>query len=116
MACSPDRLTDLQQMVLASFFSKERGFFLTGGAALAGFHLGHRGTDDLDLFTLDDDAFARGRSVLAAVAREVGGVLHVKQDAPGFVRAVLERGGDSLVSRPTPCAPGATTWCAGSAA
>lgn len=45
------KLTDLQREVLDAFFQRERGFFLTGGAALAGFHLGHRTTDDLDLFT-----------------------------------------------------------------
>ncbi len=41
-------------MLLQAFFSKENRFFLTGGAALAGFHLGHRETHDLDLFTVMD--------------------------------------------------------------
>jgi hypothetical protein len=53
MASSPDSpLTPLQKDVLAAFFSSERGFFLTGGAALAGYWLRHRPTGDLDLFTL----------------------------------------------------------------
>lgn len=46
------RLTALQAEVLGEFFRREQGFFLTGGAALAGFHLCHRETHDLDLFTL----------------------------------------------------------------
>jgi hypothetical protein len=44
----------LQKRFLTAFFSRERRFFLTGGAALSGYHLGHRDTHDLDLFTLED--------------------------------------------------------------
>jgi hypothetical protein len=94
---APSKLTALQKDVLDAFFQRERGFFLTGGAALAGFHLGHRTTDDLDLFALDASAFERGRFVLAAVATALGGVLQVRQDAPGFKRVVLTRGDEGLV-------------------
>jgi hypothetical protein len=45
-------LTPLQRDLLDAFFARERRFFLTGGAALAGFYFGHRTTDDLDFFTL----------------------------------------------------------------
>jgi predicted nucleotidyltransferase component of viral defense system len=51
----PDSLlTPLQRRVLTSFFQKglgERGFYLTGGTALAEFYLHHRYSDDLDFFT-----------------------------------------------------------------
>src|SRR6185436_16813348 len=98
MASSPpSKLTALQREVLDAFFQRERGFFLTGGAALAGFHLGHRMTDDLDLFTPQQAAFDRGRFVLADVAAAVGGTLEVRQDAPGFKRLVLTRGDEGLV-------------------
>jgi hypothetical protein len=40
----PDRLTSLQRDLLAAFFEREKRFFLTGGAALAGFYFGHRDT------------------------------------------------------------------------
>ena len=90
-------LSALQREVLERFFERERGFALTGGAALAGFYLGHRTTDDLDLFTRDDQAFERGRFVLADVAAAVGGTLEIRQDAPGFMRAVLTRAGDGVV-------------------
>jgi hypothetical protein len=43
------KLGELQQRFLLAFFSKEYRFFLTGGAALAGFYLGHRETHDLNL-------------------------------------------------------------------
>jgi predicted nucleotidyltransferase component of viral defense system len=91
------KLTELQREVLDAFFQRERGFFLTGGAALAGFHLGHRTTDDLDLFTVQQAAFERSRFVLADVAAAVGAVLEVRQDAPGFRRVVLSRGDEGLV-------------------
>jgi hypothetical protein len=91
------KLTPFQREVLDAFFQRERDFFLTGGAALAGFHLGHRTTDDLDLVTLQQAAFERGRSVLVDVASALGATLDVRQDAPGFKRVVLNRGGDGLV-------------------
>ena len=81
---APSKLTAFQREVLEAFFQRERGFFLTRGAALAGFHLGHRTTDDLDLFTLQQAAFERSRFVVADVAAAVGAVLEVRQDAPGF--------------------------------
>jgi len=83
--------------VLRAFFARESGFFLTGGAALAGFHLGHRPTTDLDLFTLDDAAFERGRHVLGDLAAALGARLDVSQDAPGFHRVFLARSDDGLV-------------------
>ncbi len=43
------KLTTLQHEFLDAFFQRESRFFLTGGAALAGFYLGHRETHDLDL-------------------------------------------------------------------
>jgi hypothetical protein len=90
-------LTAIQSETLKAFFARERGFFLTGGAALAGFHLGHRQTDDLDLFTTDEAAFERGRHVLVDVARAIGGNVEIRQDTPRFLRAVIARGDDALV-------------------
>jgi hypothetical protein len=94
---APSKLTALQREVLDAFFQRERGFFLTGGAALAGFYLGHRTTDDLDLFTPHAAAFERGRFVLEDIAAALGGTLEVRQDAPGFKRLVLTRAADGLV-------------------
>lgn len=53
-----DFLTLMQHTFLQRFFNTDVGqrFFLTGGTALSAFHLHHRLSDDLDLFTLDDDA------------------------------------------------------------
>jgi hypothetical protein len=84
-------LSPIQRDVLR-FFARERGFFLTGGAALAGFHLHHRPTTDLDLFTLDDASFERGRHVLGAAVAGLGASLDIRQDAPGFLRTAVTRG------------------------
>lgn len=84
-------LSELQRDVLRAFFARENRFYLTGGAALAGYHLHHRETTDLDLFTPDAAAFERARHVLADVAESIGARLEVVQDAPGFVRAVITK-------------------------
>jgi hypothetical protein len=47
-------LTALQAEILRRFFHHRSDFFVTGGAALVGFHLRHRTTNDLDLFTVGD--------------------------------------------------------------
>lgn len=55
----PDNiLTPLQHHVLTSFFQNDlgqRGYYLTGGTALAEFYLHHRYSDDLDFFTRKQD-------------------------------------------------------------
>ena len=72
MDSSPSALTALQQDLIREFFARDQRFFLTGGAALAGFHLKHRGTEDLDLFSppgVDlDDAALNLRDAAAACA------------------------------------------------
>lgn len=90
------RLDRLQQEVLAAFFERESRFFLTGGAALAGFHLQHRETKDLDLFTTDD-CIEQGARALADAARDVGGSLESLIASPDFRRYLLRRGSSSVV-------------------
>ena len=90
-------LSSLQRDLLATFFRNEQGFFLSGGAALVGYYLHHRETTDLDLFTTADDAFERGRHVLASVAAELGAALKVMQDSPDFKRFAVSRGDEIVV-------------------
>jgi hypothetical protein len=90
------RLTPLQAQVLEAFFKREQGFFLTGGAALAGFHLGHRETHDLDLFTLVGP-LTDGVDALRDLAREIDARCEETRTAPEFRRFVLSRGDESLV-------------------
>lgn len=89
------RLSPLQRDVLRAFFGRERRFFLTGGGALAGFHLGHRETDDIDLFAtravLED-----GLQALAGVAADLGASLEKVFDQPHIKRCILRRGEESV--------------------
>src|SRR5437773_2130277 len=63
---SKSQLSPLQEEILGAFFQREDRFFLTGGAALAGFHLMHRRTADLDLFTDGPDLLDAGETALRA--------------------------------------------------
>ena len=90
------QLSALQRDFLAAFFRREDRFFLTGGAALVGFYLGHRETHDLDLFTLED-VITDGLSAVAEVARELGGTLEAIQTSPDFRRVLLRRGAEAII-------------------
>ncbi len=71
--------------------------FLTGGGALAGFHLRHRPTTDLDFFSVDDviDDVLR---LLRASTSDAGAPLSVelRQRGPDFARVVVSLGADSV--------------------
>lgn len=66
-------LTPLQTAFLTRFFASEAGpsFFLTGGTALAAFHLYHRLSVDLDLFTLDDLAMREAKVLIPQLATDL---------------------------------------------
>ena len=91
-----NRLGPLQIEFLEEFFRRESRFFLTGGAALAGFHLGHRSTQDLDLFT-SEDIVAEGAAVAGEVARALGGTAESLRTAPMFRRLLVRRADESVV-------------------
>jgi hypothetical protein len=90
------RLTGLQAEVLEGFFRRQSDFYLTGGAALAGFHLGHRVTHDLDLFTLRGP-LSDGVEALRDTARSLEAQCEETRTAPEFRRFVVTRGRESVV-------------------
>jgi hypothetical protein len=90
------RLSPFQQEVLEAFFRRENRFFLTGGSALGGFHLGHRISDDLDLFTAEAD-LDEGDRVLTEAALELGATVERIQTTPDFRRRIVERGEEAVV-------------------
>lgn len=103
---SGDKLTPLQWHILRALASLEPRFTLTGGGALAGIHLKHRTTRDLDLFW-------RNRKELGVLPRlaverlEAAGVAaEVLQSAPSFHRIRASEGGEAciveLVAEPFP--------------
>jgi predicted nucleotidyltransferase component of viral defense system len=93
---SSTRLSNLQREVLDAFFRREDRFFLTGGAALAGYYLKHRETKDLDLFTTED-RMEEGVSALTVVAREIGASIEPLRTSPDFRRFLLKRGSEGVV-------------------
>lgn len=90
------RPTPLQCDLLEGFFHLEPRFFLTGGAALAGYHIGDRETADLDLFTTAD-LLADGEATLQAAVKANAGSIENIQTSPDFRRRLVRRGGESVV-------------------
>lgn len=100
---SKSQLSPLQEEILAAFFRREQRFFLTGGAALAGFYVGHRRTADLDLFTTHLGASGApstldaGDAALRAAAEELDATVENIQTSPDFRRRQVKRGADRVV-------------------
>jgi hypothetical protein len=97
-ACSPDdRLTALQQEFLGALAKRPSGFFLTGGAVLAGWVLRHRRTDDLDLFTTDDGPMRDADRLVRAIAAEIGATVEPTQTSPDCRRYSLRRAAEAVL-------------------
>jgi len=73
-------LTPAQRAFLSKFFARTnaRSFYLTGGGALAEYYLGHRVSQDIDLFTQDREAWHSIESDLRAAAVEIGASLEFR--------------------------------------
>jgi hypothetical protein len=82
-------LTDLQDQILRRFFDRRDDFFLTGGAALVGFHLHHRVTHDLDLFT-EAEVLDEGERTLKEIAESLGLEMETLRRSPDFRRFLLQ--------------------------
>jgi predicted nucleotidyltransferase component of viral defense system len=89
-------LSPFQQEVLEAFFKHEQRFYLSGGAALAGYHLRHRRTEDLDLFTTLD-AMESGDRAVKAAAHDLGASVREIITAPDFRRRTVIRAADAVV-------------------
>lgn len=96
MGAPKSRLTRLQADILAAFFRRETPFYLSGGGALAGYHLGHRETHDLDLFTLSP-TMEDGVRALRETATELGASWRDVLTAPEFRRVLLSTGDESVI-------------------
>lgn len=89
-------LTSLQMDFLREFFVRDNSYFLSGGAALVGFYFGHRETNDLDLFTLEDSV-ENGFAVVNDTARNLHATVESIQTSPDFRRVLISRGDESIV-------------------
>jgi len=98
MALSPKNiLSVLQWEFLSFFFQGAPPFFLTGGTALSAFYLQHRYSQDLDLFTLDSDAFDRVPLYIADTATRLTVSVASLQTAPQFRRYQVSRKDESVI-------------------
>lgn len=97
MDSSPSRLSLLQRELLDAFFARERDFVLTGGAALGGFWLGHRESQDLDLFARGPVDLALATRTLQAAAADIGATATPQVTYPEFRRLLIERGDEATL-------------------
>ncbi len=88
---SDQHLSRLQREMLEAFFQRTQGFFLTGGAALAGFYLHHRDTEDLDLFAPPEIEIASGVRALTESAAAVGASAMILRESGDFKRFAVKR-------------------------
>ena len=79
-----DRLTALQHRILRVLAPVEPRWTLTGGGALAGVHLGHRETRDLDLFWRDRAQLGELVRDVRAALRADGLEVEALRSAPTF--------------------------------
>ncbi len=87
-------LTELQSEILRRFFARREDFFLTGGAALVGFYLGHRETHDLDLFT-EGTPLDEGERTLREIASALELEIESVRRDPAFHRFLVRRRQDA---------------------
>jgi hypothetical protein len=107
------QLDPLQQRVLRTLARVVPGWVLTGGGALAGFHLKHRRTRDLDLFWRGRSSLEDVPHIVREALRDSGLDVESLQTAPSFHRlrvtdgtstCVIDLVADSTVALEAPCA------------
>ena len=86
----------LQDEALAAIFNEPAGFYLTGGTALSRFYLGHRYSDDLDLFTHDVGIFGDAFRLVHSKIQERWPDLELEVDARDFKRLRILADGITL--------------------
>jgi hypothetical protein len=86
----------LQVRVLDALAGVDPPFVLSGGAALAGVHLGHRTTRDLDLFWRNRDRLGDLPDIVKGRLTTLGLSVETLQTAPSFVQLQVTEG-ESMV-------------------
>jgi len=94
---SGDRLTALQRRILGVLAEITPRWTLTGGGALAGVHLGHRETRDLDLFWRNRSELGTLVADALSVLRAAGLDIHVLRTAPALSELRVSDGRDICV-------------------
>jgi hypothetical protein len=101
-----DKLTPLQRRIVRVLAALTPPWTLTGGGALAGIHLGHRTTRDLDLFWRDRPALGQSVAEALELLRADRMDVVVLRTAPMFSELRVSHGADvcivDLVAEPFP--------------
>lgn len=84
------RLSSAQVAILKALAGIEPRWTLTGGAALAGFHLGHRTTRYLDLFWQGHDALGELAGEVTRALGATGFTVRGVRRTPAFARLHVE--------------------------
>jgi predicted nucleotidyltransferase component of viral defense system len=86
-------LNQLQSDLLVAFFDLPLAdrFVLTGGTALAVYYLHHRLSEDLDLFTLDRDAFEQASVTVRSLAEALDATCDDRRLSPHLHQAFFSR-------------------------
>ena len=94
---TPGRLTPLQRRILRALAGLNPPWTLTGGGALAGVHLGHRTTRDLDLFWRTRNNLGTSTVDAQALLRAEGLESVVLRTAPTFAELRVSDGAEVCV-------------------
>lgn len=101
-----DKLTPLQRRILRALTALTPPWTLTGGGALAGVHLGHRTTRDLDLFWRARPDLGSATNDAQALLRAGGVDVVALRSSPAFAELRVSDGGEvcivDLVAEPFP--------------
>lgn len=90
-------LSSLQKDILKRFFELRQDFFLTGGAALGGFYLDHRRSNDVDLFTPGKIDWPELIGAIEWLSREIGAKCERLTEYPYIHRFKLSRGEEQQI-------------------
>jgi len=94
-------LTPYQVHILKTFFASNLGqqFFLTGGTALAAFYLGHRQSQDLEFFTLQDFELLELEKIIERIAANVSTAVKTKVKTSDYTEIYLENKKENWIQR-----------------
>jgi predicted nucleotidyltransferase component of viral defense system len=92
-------LTAIQKKILARLKDVPEldAFYLTGGTALSAFYLGHRKSDDLDLFTSEEELIQRFSLKIEEALKKAGFIAERKRGFRSFVELAISAGSESTV-------------------
>jgi hypothetical protein len=87
-------LSDFQRAFLRLFagLPDQERFYLTGGAALAEYHLGHRLSYDLDLFTIETDSIVPFSYQVEQAVQSTGMQVTIVRRFASFVEFQVNQG------------------------